>query len=59
MRHAVISDWKFYLDNEEWLNRWARRFGESAIQVLAGELRRADWRRLEYTSDNRVVSAMP
>jgi hypothetical protein len=20
MRHAVISDWKFFLDNEDWLN---------------------------------------
>ncbi len=29
MRHAVISDWMFFLDNEDWLGFWARRFGES------------------------------
>ena len=44
MRHAVISDWKFFLDNEDWLNRWAHRFGESAVRALAEELRRWPWR---------------
>jgi hypothetical protein len=39
----VISDWKFFLDNEEWLNLWARHFGESAVQALAEELRRLPW----------------
>ena len=47
MRHAVISDWMFFLDNEEWLGLWARRFGESAVHALAAELRRTDWRHLE------------
>ena len=47
MRHAVISDWMFFLDNEDWLGFWARRFGESAVQALAEELRRTNWRRLE------------
>lgn len=47
MRPAVISDWKFFLDNEDWLSIWARRFGESAVQALAEELRRTNWRRLE------------
>jgi hypothetical protein len=47
MRHAVISDWMFFLDNEEWLGFWARRFGESAVQTLAEELRRTNWRQLE------------
>ena len=23
MRHTVISDWKFFLNNEDWLNKWA------------------------------------
>ena len=41
MRRAVVSDWMFFLDNDVWLNFWARRFGESAVQALAGELRRA------------------
>jgi hypothetical protein len=44
MRHAVISDWKFFLDKEDWLNLWARRYGESAVQTLAEELRRFPWR---------------
>jgi hypothetical protein len=44
VRHGVISDWKFFLDNEDLLNLWARRFGESAVHTLAEELRRLPWR---------------
>jgi hypothetical protein len=44
VRHGVISDWKFFLDNEDWLNLWTRRFGESAVHALAEELRRLPWR---------------
>ena len=44
IRHGVISDWKFFLDQEEWLSLWARRFGDSAVHVLADELRRLPWR---------------
>ncbi len=44
VRNGVISDWKFFLDNEDWLNLWARRFGESAVHALAEELRRLPWR---------------
>jgi hypothetical protein len=40
VRHGVISDWKFFLDNEDLFNLWARRFGESAVHALADELRR-------------------
>jgi hypothetical protein len=43
VRQGVISDWKFFLDNQDWLNLWARRFGESA-HALAEELRRLPWR---------------
>jgi hypothetical protein len=46
VRSGVISDWKFFLDNEEWLSLWARRYGESAVQALAEELRRTNWRQL-------------
>jgi uncharacterized protein DUF6875 len=46
VRQGVISDWKFFLDNDEWLNLWAFRYGESAVQALAGELRRTNWRQL-------------
>ena len=44
MRRAVISDWKFFLNNEDWLKLWARRYGESAVEALADELRRLPWR---------------
>ena len=44
VRHGVIGDWKFFLDDEEWLSLWARRYGESAVQALAEELRRLPWR---------------
>ena len=43
MRRADISDWKFYLNNEDWLRLWARRYGESAVEALADELRRFPW----------------
>ncbi|MCV9961897.1 hypothetical protein OIU34_08280 [Pararhizobium sp. BT-229] len=44
IRHTVISDWKFFLDNEELLDLWARRHGESAVPALAEELRGLPWR---------------
>jgi hypothetical protein len=46
VRQGVISDWKFFLDNDDWLSLWARRYGESAVQALAEELRRSNWRQL-------------
>jgi hypothetical protein len=47
VRHGVIGDWKFFLDNEEWLNLWAHRYRESGVQALAEELRHTNWRRLD------------
>jgi hypothetical protein len=44
VRHGVTGDWKFFLDDEEWLSLWARRFEESAVHALAEELRRLPWR---------------
>ena len=44
IRHAIISDWKFFLGNEDWLKLWASRYGESAVLTLAEELRRLPWR---------------
>jgi hypothetical protein len=44
VRYGVISDWKFFLDNEDLFNLWARRFGEPAVHALADELRRLPWR---------------
>jgi hypothetical protein len=44
VRQAVISDWKFFLDNDDFLKLWARRYGESGVRALAEELRRLPWR---------------
>jgi hypothetical protein len=44
VRHGVISDWKFFLDDDDWLNRWASRYGKSGAQALAEELRHMPWR---------------
>ena len=44
MRQAVVSDWKFFLDDDDWLIRWARRYGDAGAQALARELRRLPWR---------------
>ncbi len=47
MRHAVASDWMFFLDDEDWLISWARRFGVPAVQALAEKLRHTNWRRID------------
>ncbi len=44
VRYGVVSDWKFFLDDEDWLNLWARRYGDSGAQALAEELRHLPWR---------------
>jgi hypothetical protein len=44
MRQGVLSDWKFFLDDNDWLDRWALRFGTSGVGALAGELRGLPWR---------------
>jgi hypothetical protein len=44
VRHGVVSDWKFFLDDEGWLDLWARRVGEPGAQALAEELRHLPWR---------------
>jgi hypothetical protein len=43
VRHGVVADWKFFLDQEVWLNHWARRYGEAGTHALAEELRRLPW----------------
>jgi hypothetical protein len=43
VRHGVLSDWKFFLDQEDLFGHWARRFGESAVHALGEELRRLPW----------------
>ena len=44
VRHTVLSDWKFFVDHDALLDRWARRFGPAGTAALAQELRRLPWR---------------
>ena len=44
VRHGVVSDWKFLLGNDDMLNIWAHRYGESGARALAMEMRRLPWR---------------
>jgi hypothetical protein len=44
IRQAVTSDWKFFLDDDAWLKRWAQRHGAFGAEALAQELRRLPWR---------------
>jgi hypothetical protein len=41
---SVVSDSKYFLNNEEWLDLWARRFEGAAVAALADVLRRLPWR---------------
>ena len=43
VRHGVVSDWKFFLEKDDWLGHWARRYGAAGAQALAAELRRSPW----------------
>jgi len=43
MRRAVLADWKFFLNTEDWFRRWADRYGEAATAALADEMRRLPW----------------
>ncbi|KQV78115.1 DUF6875 domain-containing protein [Rhizobium sp. Root1220] len=44
IRPAVIDDWKFSLEDEDWMRRWSHRFREAAVLSLANELRHLPWR---------------
>jgi hypothetical protein len=44
VRNGVVSDWKFFLDDEEGLERWADRYQGSGARALAEALRRLPWR---------------
>jgi hypothetical protein len=44
VRHGVVDDWKFFLDDEAWLKLWAQRYGASGAEALAQELGRLPWR---------------
>jgi len=53
-RHGVVSDWKFFLDDEDWLSLWGRRFGKAAILALAEELRGLPWRAPPHSERRRA-----
>jgi hypothetical protein len=44
VRHGVVDDWKFFLEDETWLKLWAQRYGASGAETLGEELRRLPWR---------------
>jgi hypothetical protein len=44
VRHTVLSDWKFFVDDDALLDRWPRHFGPSATATLVEQLRRVPWR---------------
>jgi hypothetical protein len=44
IRQAVVTDWKFFLDSDEWLGLWAHRSGEAGAKALGEELRPLPWR---------------
>jgi uncharacterized protein DUF6875 len=43
VRQGVVSDWKFFLDDDDWLDRWASRYGKAGAEALAEELRDLPW----------------
>lgn len=47
IRLAADTDWKFFLNDDQWLSIWAHRFGENAVKALASELRRSNWRQID------------
>lgn len=53
IRRAVVHDWKFFLDDEAALTRWAQHFGLPAVQALAAVVRGLPWR-AERSNDNRL-----
>jgi len=44
IRHAVVDDWKFFLDNDDWLGLWSSRYRDSGALALAEQLRHLPWR---------------
>lgn len=44
VRYGIVEDWPFFIEDKDWLPRYAHRFGEPAVHALAGELHRFPWR---------------
>jgi hypothetical protein len=55
VRHGVVGDWKFFLDDDQWLKLWAHRYGESGTRALAEELRRLPWRTSTHSKEGSRV----
>jgi hypothetical protein len=53
MRYGVPSDWEFFLDDDEWLTLWARRYEQSGVQAMAEVLRRLPWRAASHSKEGR------
>jgi hypothetical protein len=51
VRHGVVGDWKFFLDDDEWLSLWVGCYGASAAHALADELRRLPWRAAPHSAE--------
>jgi hypothetical protein len=47
VRHTVVDDWKFFIDDDTLLDRWARRFGSAGTIAISKQLRRLPWRSAE------------
>jgi hypothetical protein len=43
VRNGVVSDWKFFIDDEEQVSRWADRYGGDGARALADEVRHLPW----------------
>jgi hypothetical protein len=44
LRLAVVGDWKFFVDDDDWLSIWAHRFGATGALTLGRALRNLSWR---------------
>jgi len=54
VRHGVVDDWKFFIDDEAWLKLWAQRYGPSGAEALGSELRRLPWRVVPHSERGRA-----
>jgi hypothetical protein len=51
VRQTVVSDWKFLVDDDPWLDLWATHFGATGARTLGEEVRRLPWRQQPMSSD--------
>jgi uncharacterized protein DUF6875 len=51
VRRTVVSDWKFFVDDDTWLDLWASHFGATGARALGAEVRRLPWRERPSSPD--------